>query len=97
MVTRGCISLDYRELLKEEMKDPEFKQAWDELELEYQVADLLIKLRNEAGLTQAEIAERIGTTQSAIARMESGKVLPKLDSLYKIARTCGKKLELVIK
>ncbi len=39
----------------------------------------------------------VGTTQSAIARMESGKVVPRLESLAKIARACGKKLELVIR
>jgi len=89
--------MDYRELLQEEMKNPEFKKAWDELELEHRVADLLIKLRSEAGLTQAELAEKIGTTQSAIARMESGKVLPKLDNLYKIAKICGKTLELTVR
>lgn len=89
--------MDYRELLAEEMKDPKFQQAWDELEMEYKVADLLIKLRNEAGLTQAELAEKVGTTQSAIARMESGKVLPKLDNLAKIAKTCGKKIEITVR
>ncbi|MEW6227592.1 MAG: helix-turn-helix transcriptional regulator [Bacillota bacterium] len=88
---------NYRELLKKEMKNPEFRKAWDELELEYKVADLLIKLRSHAGLTQKELAARVGTTQSAIARMESGTVLPNLESLYKIARSCGKTLELVIR
>lgn len=89
--------MDYRELLAEELKDPDFKKAWDELELEYRVADLLIKIRNEAGFTQAELARKVGTTQSAIARMESGKVLPKLDSLSKIAKTCGKRLEITVR
>lgn len=93
----GVFMVDYRELLQEEMKKPEFKQAWDELELEYKIADLLIKLRNQAGLTQAELAEKVGTTQSAIARMESGRVLPKLDNLAKIAKTCGKKLEITVR
>ncbi|MBE3588699.1 MAG: helix-turn-helix transcriptional regulator [Thermoanaerobacteraceae bacterium] len=89
--------MDYRELLAEELRDPQFKKAWDELELEYRISGLLIKLRNEAGLTQAELAEKIGTTQSAIARMESGKVIPKLDSLARIAMACGKRLEISVK
>jgi DNA-binding XRE family transcriptional regulator len=89
--------MDYRELLAEEKKSPKFQQAWDELELEYKIADLLIKLRIEAGLTQAELAKKVGTTQSAIARMESGKVLPKLDNLAKIAKTCGKKIEITVR
>jgi len=90
--------MDYRELLQEEMKNPEFKKAWDELELEHRVADLLIKLRSEAGLTQAELAEKIGTTQSAIARMESGKVLPKArQPLQDSKRFVAKTLELTVR
>ena len=86
--------LDYRESLQKELKDPEFKQAWDSYELEYNLANLLIQLRSEAGLSQDELAKKIGTTQSAIARMESGKVIPRLESLAKIASACGKKLEI---
>ncbi|MGB9888010.1 MAG: helix-turn-helix transcriptional regulator [Moorellales bacterium] len=89
--------LDYRDALREELKDPDFKAAWEEFDLEYQVADLLVKLRAEAGLSQEELARRVGTTQSAIARMESGKVVPRLESLAKIARACGKRLELSIR
>lgn len=89
--------LDYRDALKRELEDSTFKAAWDEFELEYLVADLLVKLRTEAGLSQEKLAQKVGTTQSAIARMESGKVVPQLESLAKIARACGKKLELVIR
>lgn len=80
--------LDYRDALREELKDPDFKAAWDEFDLEYQMADLLVKLRAEAGLSQEELARRIDTTQSAIAR-ESGKAVPGLKSLAKIAKACG--------
>ncbi|MGD0153034.1 MAG: helix-turn-helix transcriptional regulator [Thermacetogeniaceae bacterium] len=86
--------LDYREALQDELKDPAFKTAWDSYELEYKLASLIIRLRNKAGLSQAELARKIGTTQSAIARMESGKVVPHLESLAKIARACGKSLEI---
>jgi DNA-binding XRE family transcriptional regulator len=86
--------LDYREALQKELKGPDFKQAWDSYEFEYQLANLLIQLRSEAGLSQDELAKKIGTTQSAIARMESGKVIPRLESLAKIAAACGKKLEI---
>lgn len=86
--------LDYREALQDELKDPAFQKAWDSLELEYKLAGLIIQLRNEAGLSQAELARKIGTTQSAIARMESGKVVPRMESLAKIAQACGKRLEI---
>ncbi|HHW40442.1 MAG TPA: helix-turn-helix transcriptional regulator [Syntrophomonadaceae bacterium] len=86
--------LDYREALQRELRNPDFQKAWDSFELEYKLADLLLKMRSEAGLSQAELAKRVGTTQSAIARMESGKVIPRLESLAKIAAACGKKLEI---
>jgi len=89
--------LDYREALQEEMKVPAFKEAWDDFDLQYRIAGLLIRLRSEAGLSQAELAKRVGTTQSAIARIESGKVVPRLESLQRIARACGKTLEIVAK
>jgi DNA-binding XRE family transcriptional regulator len=85
---------DYRDALKEELKNPKFKKAWDDFSLEYDLANLVIGLRNEAGLSQAELAKKIGTTQSAIARIEGGKVIPRLDNLAKIAHACGKKLKI---
>lgn len=51
--------------------------------------ELVHRLRSEAGLTQAELAERMGTTQSAIARMEGGGTRPTLDTLEKIASAVG--------
>ena len=94
LILKVILMIDYRETLQKELKDPVFKQAWDSFELEYNLADLVIKIRSEAGLSQEELAKRIGTTQSAIARMESGKVVPRLESLAKIASACGKKLEI---
>jgi transcriptional regulator with XRE-family HTH domain len=53
---------------------------------------LVHRVRTDAGLTQAEIAERMGTTQSAIARMEGGGVRPTLETLEKLARAIGSDL-----
>jgi ribosome-binding protein aMBF1 (putative translation factor) len=50
--------IDYRESLKKEMQCPDFKQAWDSFEFEYILADLIIKARNEAGLSQEELAKK---------------------------------------
>jgi ribosome-binding protein aMBF1 (putative translation factor) len=86
--------LDYRDALKDELKDPKFKKAWEDFSLEYNLASLVMRLRNEAGLSQAELAKKVGTTQSAIARIEGGKVIPRIDTLTKIARACGKKLKI---
>lgn len=57
---------------------------------EFQV--LVYRLRTEAGLTQAELAERMGTTQSAVARMEGGGTRPTLETLEKLAMAVGQEM-----
>ena len=54
--------------------------------------ELVYHLRTEAGLTQAELAARMGTTQSAVARMEGGGVRPSLDTLERLAAAVGQEL-----
>jgi transcriptional regulator with XRE-family HTH domain len=75
---------------------PEVQAEYDQLEEEFAFLDEILKARTEAGLTQAQIAERIGTTQSAVARLESGKGKhsPSLATLRKYAQALGCKLEL---
>ena len=71
-----------------------FKEAYDALELEYQVAGQLLKARTRAGLTQDAVAERMGTTKSAISRLEgAGKHAPSLTTLQKYARAVGCELQ----
>ena len=65
--------------------DLEYKAAYDALESEFSIADALIRARVEAGLTQAEVAVRLGVTQPAVARMESGRNI----SLKSVARYAG--------
>lgn len=80
------------ELLAKNMKDPAFVAAYAEADAEYSVLETMLKARIEAGLTQAEVAERAGTTQSAIARLEGGAVSPTVDTLRKYAKAVGKRL-----
>ena len=61
---------------------------------EYEVACALIKARTRAGLTQAELATRMKTTQSAIARLESGRTPPSTRTLEKVARATGTRLRI---
>lgn len=84
----------YREHLEEQMKDPAFRKAWEETELSYQVARALIKIRLDLNLTQEELAKRAGVPQSVIARLESGRHLPSLRSLDKIAKKLGLQVRL---
>lgn len=68
------------------------QQAYDDEARISEFRDLVHRLRSEAGLTQAELAERMGTTQSAIARMEGGGTRPTLDTLEKLATAVGQEL-----
>lgn len=56
----------------EYMKDPGFKEAWHNLDAEFGLLESMIKAREQAGITQAELAERIGTKQPALSRLERG-------------------------
>jgi hypothetical protein len=75
---------------------PGFKKAWDALEEEYAALSALFQARKEAGLTQEQVAEIMGTTKSAISRLESSirsdSHSPSFSTLRKYANACGKKL-----
>lgn len=73
--------------------DSEFREAYDALKPEFQVARRLIAARNRTGLSQAEVARRMGTTQSAVARLESGQRLPAMGSLKRYAIAIGHRLD----
>ena len=85
-------SLD--DIIKEQMNDPEFAEAWAETELEDQIKRNLIQARIDAGLTQKELAERSGVRQSNISRIENGTAIPTLQTLNAIAKGTGKKLKI---
>ena len=72
----------------------EKRRAYDALELEYGVASQMLKARSRAGLTQDIVAERMGTTKSAVSRLESaGKHAPSLATLKRYANAVGCELQ----
>jgi len=78
--------MSYREHIAEmEANDPAFRRAREELRPQYEFRRALIGSRLAAGLTQRQLAEKMGTTQSAIARLESGMQTPTLDTLCRLA------------
>ena len=87
--------LTHRQLRAKALGRIEVKAAFDELDDEYLLLDEFLKARSEQGLTQAQVAEKIGTTQSAVARMESGKGKhsPSLATLSRYAEALGCRLE----
>ena len=64
--------LDYNEFKKKALSNPKVKAEYDALESEFALFDELLKARKQSGLTQVEIAERMGTKAPAVARLESG-------------------------
>ena len=79
-------------LFNEWRKDPEYVREFEAQAEEFALAHALIGARAQAGLTQEELAQRMGTTQSAIARMEGGKGRPSTSTLAKVAKATGTKL-----
>ncbi len=86
--------ISFDKALKEALKNPEFKKGYDELELEFSIIEQIIKRRLEKGLTQKQLAEKVGTKQSAIARLESGNSNPSVAFLDKIAKALESKLQI---
>jgi transcriptional regulator with XRE-family HTH domain len=88
--------LTHKELKARALERADVKSEYDRLDEEFAFLDEILKARSIAGVTQAEVAERVGTTQSAIARLESGsgKHSPSIATLQKYAHALGCRLEL---
>lgn len=82
------------DLHKQWLENPEYRAAYDALDEEFTLAAALIEARSRAGLTQGELAERMQTTQSVVARLEGGHVMPTTRTLEKIAKATGSRLKI---
>lgn len=76
------------------MQEPAYRQAYNELAPEFELARTIISARLAAGLTQKELAERMQTTQSVIARLEGGRVWPSTRTLERFAKATGTRLKI---
>ena len=85
-----------RDFKRRALARPGVRREYEKLEEEFELLDQILRARTEAGLTQAELAERIGTTQSAVARMETaiGKHSPSIATLKRYASALGYRLQL---
>ena len=83
------------ELHRRWSKDRNYKDAYDALGEEFDLARALIEARTAAGLTQSQLARRRGTSQSHIARLEGGKVRPSTDALERFAQATRTRLRIV--
>lgn len=97
-VTRG---VDYKSeddltrMKRKLLNDPEFRKAYDALEEEYQLIEEMIKARLQSNLTQAQLAQKAGMKQAAIARLESGQSNPSYKTLSRVAKALDKKISFV--
>jgi DNA-binding XRE family transcriptional regulator len=87
---------NYTQFKNKVLQDREIRKAYDELGPEFDFIRMLIKKRMEKGLSQEELAERIGTRQSAISRLESGRYNPSFKILRKIAQALDSEIKISI-
>jgi ribosome-binding protein aMBF1 (putative translation factor) len=76
------------------LADPEVRAEYDALAPEFEIASELLRARLRAGLSQAELAARMGTSQSTIARLESGQTLPSTKTLLRFAQATGSRFQI---
>lgn len=74
------------------MKEAEYRKAYNALEEEFALAKAVIDARNRAGLTQVELARKMGTTQPVVARLEGGRTRPSMRTLERLAKATGSRL-----
>jgi ribosome-binding protein aMBF1 (putative translation factor) len=83
-----------RDLHADWMREPAYRDAYDAAEGDFSVAAAFIRARANAGLTQEQLAERMGTKQEVIARWEGGTVLPSTRTLARFAKATGTVLQI---
>lgn len=87
------MTIPWEEFRKELLANPAVKAEYDRLAPEFEISTELIRARLRAGLSQAELAERMGTSQSTIARLESGQTLPSTKTLLRFAEATNSKVK----
>ena len=82
----------HAELKREMRSQPEVRAEYDRLAPEFELIESLLRSRIGAGLTQAQLAKKMGTSQSVIARLEGGNSAPSLSTLRRYAAATGTRL-----
>ena len=86
--------IDHKDFKNELFESKEVKEEYEKLNVMYEIKKQIIRYRIENNLTQKELADRIGTKQSAISRLENDDYNPSVEFLDKVAHALGKKLEI---
>ena len=85
---------NYEKDLQKQLKDPVFRKGFEEEYAKVKFAYEMMQLRKKQRISQAELAKKLGTTQSVVARMEAGQQNFTLDTLQKIASVLGRSLKI---
>ena len=79
------------------LQNPELKKEFDDLKVIYDIKKEIIRLRLSQGLSQKDLAQKVGTRQSAISRLENGEYNPSVEFLSKVAHALGKNISISFK
>ena len=90
------MGIPLKKVAKRWMQEPGFEQGYNALDEEFSLASQLIEARARAGLTQAEVAHRMGTSQSTVARLEGGGAKPSLSTLKRFAQATGARVRITL-
>lgn len=85
---------DFNDFLSESLKNPKIKAEYDKLQPEFAMVQAVIDARVKRGVTQKKLAQKIGTKQSVISRLESGRANPSVNFLKKLAKALNSHLEI---
>lgn len=89
--------VSFKDIKADLMMDDDVRFEYERLQPRYEIISQIIAARKEQGMTQAELAKKVGTQKSNISRLESGNYNPSLDMLIKVANCLGKSLQINIK
>lgn len=87
--------MDFKKYLEKKLKNPKFKKYYDEYGKQLEIAYAILQLRKREGLSQAELAKKIGTKQSDVARMEAGEQNFTTETLQRIASALHRNLKVI--
>ena len=88
--------ITFEKALEQNLKNPQFKKAYDALEVEFQIIHDVLKKRIEQDMSQKELAKKIGSDQAVISRLESGNYNPSIKFLKRVAKAVGGQLKVTI-
>ena len=89
--------MNIQQLKNTALQNQAVKAEYDLLETEFALIDALVTMRNKAGLTQAQVAEKLGTQKSNISRLERGSSNPSWKTLQNYANVCGFEISMKLK